>query len=358
MLTTESRRSRRAALRAYGLSSDTDLSSLKDVLDVAVAACGVSMGNISLIEESRQLFLVRHNLPFEELPLEETICGNVLKGRDIQIVEDTLLDTRTEGLGICSGSDAIRFYAASPLVTESGRIIGTLTVAHDTPHNIDDNQIQLLKVLSRQVMTHLDLRRALRRAELMRREVDHRVKNSLQSVASLTRLQSRRVTSDEAREALEIVSRRIDTVAALNSELYRIGNDRKVGLANFLGSVVTLIRASAPERVEIDVDVADVNISAAHAGSLAIVVNEFTTNSFKHAFPDDRDGKIVIEGRQISPGQFRLTCRDDGIGLDENDRSGDGLGLSIIDSAVESIHGELTHDSDMPGYAIHIDFSI
>ena len=357
MLTTENRRSRRAALRAYGLSADTDLSSLRELLEVAVHGCDVTMGNISLLEDARQLYLVRHNIPFEELLLEDSICGNVLTGRETVVIEDTLADPRTNTLNICHGKESIRFYAAAPLVTEAGRIIGTLTVAHDEPHQLTEPQLRLLQVLSRQVMTHLDLRRALRRAEVMRREVDHRVKNSLQSVASLTRLQSRRVSSVEAREALEIVSRRIDTVAALNSELYRIGTDRKVGLANFLGSVVTLIRASAPERVHMSVDVADVNISAAHAGSLAIAVNEFTTNSFKHAFPDNRDGRIEIVGRQTSPGQFRLSCQDDGIGL-RPDAVGSGLGLSIIDSAVESIHGELIREESSPGYGIHIDFSI
>lgn len=354
MLSHEQRRARRATLRSYGLSRDSDLTSLREIIVLAMRLCGVEQGNISLFDEQRQWFVVREGMDVEELPLEETICMRVISHSGVTVVEDTCADPRTASLSICTDG-TVRFYAAAPLLTGSGRVFGTLTVMDRTPRSLTEDQITMLGVMSRQVMAQLELRRALRRADVMRREVDHRVKNSLQSVASLTRLQSRRVETPEAREALEVVSRRIDTVAALNSELYRTGTDRKIGLKSFLSSVVDLIRASAPERVTISLDCADVNISAQHAGSLAIVVNEFTTNSFKHAFPDDREGHIEIVGRQIEPGTFRLTCRDDGVGVSN---PGTGLGIAIIESAVESLSGEIEREIEGPGYAIAVEFGI
>ena len=354
MLSHEQRRARRATLRSYGLSRDSDLTSLREIVVLAMRMCGVSQGSISLFDEQNQWFVVREGMEIQELPLGETICHRVIEPSGVTVVEDTSKDSRTVDLDICHGGK-VGFYAAAPLLTGSGRIFGTLAVMDPTPRSVTEDHISMLGVLSRQVMAQLELRRALRRADVMRREVDHRVKNSLQSVASLTRLQSRRVATPEAREALEVVSRRIDTVAALNSELYRTGTDRKIGLRPFLSSVVDLIRASAPERVTISLDCADVNISAQHAGSLAIVVNEFTTNSFKHAFPDDREGHIEIVGRQTEPGTFRLSCRDDGVGATD---PGAGLGLAIIDSAVESLSGEIERDIDGSGYAITVEFGI
>ncbi len=361
MLSQDNRRARRAALRSYGLSRDTDLSSLQEIVDLVTALCGVPMGNVSLIGEQRQWFVARVGPGVAELPLEETLCARVLMGpdatTDVTMIEDTRRDPRTAEVRICTGAEAVRFYAAAPLLTPQGRIIGALTVMDRRPRRLSQAQLALLAVLSRQVMAQLDLRRLLRRADVMRREVDHRVKNSLQSVSSLTRLQARRVTSAEARESLEVVSRRIDTIAALNSELYRSGNERRLALSGFLDSVVQLIRASAPEHVIISMAMDDVNVAAGHAGSLAIIVNEFATNSFKHAFPDGQDGRIEFHGRQERPGQFRLTCRDDGVGLDPS-RSASGLGMSIIESAVESLGGDKTVTSAGRGFELEVVFGI
>ncbi len=360
MLSQDNRRARRAALRSYGLTRDTDLASLREIVDLAVAICDMPMGNVSLIDEQFQWFVVRAGTERSELPLEDTICARVIAAdapEGVVVIEDTHRDPRLETAAACQEAEGIRFYAAAPLLTPQGRVIGTLSVADIRPRRLTDGQRKLLSVLSRQVMAQLDLRRLLRRADVMRREVDHRVKNSLQSVSSLTRLQARRVTSDEARDALEVVSRRIDTIAALNSELYRAGNERKLALRAFLESVTHLIRASAPENVAISLSMDDVNISAGHAGSLAIIVNEFATNSFKHAFPDGRGGRIELTGRQEHPGQFRMTCRDDGVGVGSAPPEG-GLGLSIIDSAVESLGGEKTFLEHEAGFGMDIVFAI
>ncbi|SPJ22256.1 putative sensor histidine kinase pdtaS [Palleronia abyssalis] len=357
MFTPESVRARRTLLRQYGLSDSVDLSSLNDIVTLAVRMCEVKTGTITLFGDDRQRYVLNIGMKISELPLDETICAHVLSETGVTVIPDTQADQRTRDLAVCNGIEGFRFYAAAPLRAGNGRVIGTLTMLDPEPRDLNDDQRMLLVVMAKQVMAQLDLRRALRRADLMRREVDHRVKNSLQSVASLTRLQARRVTSTEAREALEIVSRRIDTVAALNSELYRIGNDRKVGLSGFLASVIDLIRSSAPERVTISLECADVNISARHAGSLAIIVNEFTTNSFKHAFPDDRAGHIEISGRQTTPGTFVLTCRDDGIGF-SGQAPGNGLGFAIIDSAVESVDGEIERGGEAPGHEIKVEFGI
>lgn len=356
MLTIDNRRARRVALRTYGLTRDSDLTSLREIVDLATKICETPMAFLSIIEDETQYFLIRIGFDFVELPIEDTICGQVLDTGRFVAIRDAHDHPGLKVLPPCT-AHGVRFYAASPLTTPQGRTFGTLTVLDREPREISDLQRETLEVLSRQVMAHLALRRTIRRAEVMRREVDHRVKNSLQSVSSLTRLQSRRVQSAEARDALEVVSRRIDTIAALNSELYRTGTDRKVALKGFLASVVELIRASGPENVHVSLDMDDVSISASHAGSLAIIVNEFATNSFKHAFPDGRQGRVDILGRQERPGQFRLTCRDNGVGTGP-DVPGAGLGLAIIDSAADSVDGEITRTTDGEGYVIEIEFGI
>lgn len=351
-------RERRAILRSYGLSSGNDTTALEEIVALAARLCRKPMAFVSLIEDNRQWFIARHGISLRETPIAQSICTIILEEPGVSVIGDTRSDPRTALNPLCTGGPDIGFYAAAPLKTENGRNIGTLAVLDHEPGQMDDLERDILAVLSRQVMAQLNLRRALRRASVLRREVDHRVKNSLQSVASLTRLQARASGNPDVREALQIVTRRIGTVAALNSELYREDVENQVALPTFLGSVVDLIRDSAPGGVKITLDCTDLSITAERAAAIAIIVNEFATNSFKHAFPDDRPGLIAVACRLETPSNASLICRDDGIGLKLDTTPSAGMGLAIIESAVDQLDGEQTDLEVERGHAIRVEFSL
>lgn len=351
-------RERRTTLRSYGLSLDNDTSALEEIVALAARLCRKPMAFVSLIEDERQWFIARHGITLRETPIGQSICAIIVDEPGVTVIDDTRSDPRTALNPLCTGGPKIGFYAAAPLRTKNGRNIGTLAVLDHEPGQMAELERDILGVLSRQVMAQLDLRRALRRASVLRREVDHRVKNSLQSVASLTRLQARASNNPEVREALQIVTRRIGTVAALNSELYRQDVENQVTLPTFLGSVIELIRDSAPGAVEITLNCADVSITAERAAAIAIIVNEFATNSFKHAFPDDRPGRIVFECRFEAPTCVSLSCRDDGIGLGSDAPPASGMGLAIIESAVDQLDGEQTDMEVECGHGIRVEFGV
>lgn len=351
-------RERRATLRSYGLSPDNDTSALEEIVAVAARLCRKPMAFVSLIEDERQLFIARHGIQLKETPISQSICAIIVDAPGVTVIDDTRSDPRTASNPLCAGGPNIGFYAAAPLKTKNGRNIGTLAVLDHEPGQMAELERDILAVLSRQVMAQLDLRRALRRASVLRREVDHRVKNSLQSVASLTRLQARASDNPEVREALQIVTRRIGTVAALNSELYRQDVENQVALPTFLGSVIELIRDSAPGAVEITLDCAEILITAERAAAIAIIVNEFATNSFKHAFPDDRPGRIMFECRFETPTCVSLSCRDDGIGLGFDAPPSTGMGLAIIESAVDQLDGEQADIELECGHGIRVEFEV
>jgi two-component system, sensor histidine kinase PdtaS len=170
------------------------------------------------------------------------------------------------------------------------------------------------------------------------REIHHRVKNNLQTVASLLRLQSRRLSSVEAQEALLESVRRISSIALVHETLsqdarQRVSFDKVLHrLIDMLGSGLT--DPDRPIRMEVGGDAGD--LPAEVATPLALVVSELIQNALEHGFAD-RGGTVTVELRR-EPEGLRLVVRDDGAGVPEDwDLDSDArLGLRIALTLVES----------------------
>ena len=170
------------------------------------------------------------------------------------------------------------------------------------------------------------------------REIHHRVKNNLQTVASLLRLQSRRLSSDEARQALGESVRRISSIALVHETLsqdsrQRVSFDKVAGrLLDMLGTGLT--DPERPVTMELAGDAGE--LPAEVATPLALVLSELVQNSVEHAFPD-RGGRIVID-LERRPASLHLTVTDDGVGVPDgwSVDADANLGLQIATTLVES----------------------
>jgi two-component sensor histidine kinase len=171
------------------------------------------------------------------------------------------------------------------------------------------------------------------------REVHHRVKNNLQTVASLLRLQARRLERPEVRQALEESERRIRAIALVHETL-SVEHGDTVDFDQVAGQVVGMVREGlAAPGVEVEVEGSAGEVPADVATPLAVVLNELLQNSVDHASP----GRIgVALGRD--DGSLQLEVWDDGRGLPAGFSlaGGAGLGLSIVRGLVETeLGGEL-----------------
>jgi two-component sensor histidine kinase len=174
------------------------------------------------------------------------------------------------------------------------------------------------------------------------REIHHRVKNNLQTIASLLRLQTRRLNSREAKVALQESERRIRSIAIVHETLSREpGED--VPFAEIVRPVCRMVEEAfhspeRPVRCRVDGDVG--HLPAQVATPLAVVLNELLQNAFDHAYPEEKelDGGQVIVRLQRAGGELIVRVIDDGAGLPDGfdiDRS-TGLGLSIVRTLVTS----------------------
>lgn len=243
-----------------------------------------------------------------------------------------------------SGGTDVRSMLAVPLRVRD-RTLGVVSCYTDRPHEFTQNEVNLLQTLANQTALAIENAGLVVKSAMVR-EMHHRVKNNLQMIAMLLRLQLRDGRAVSGREVLTETINRILSIAAVHEILAAEGL-RQVAVRAMLERVVhTVTQTMAPPGFALDARIEgdDPNLPSQQATSLALVVNELLQNAMEHAFPGRSAGRVVItltEGRDA----IRVEVRDDGVGLPEGfspGRSAD-LGLQIVRTLVqEDLKGQLS----------------
>lgn len=177
------------------------------------------------------------------------------------------------------------------------------------------------------------------------REVDHRVKNNLQLIASLILLQGRSAPDDSARVALKSVLERVTAIATVHRRLFQ-EDPLTFDVAEFLRDLTgDLAAAAGRDDLQIVLHLDAVFIPASSAAALALVVNELLGNALKHAFPPGRPGRIAVNLTEHD-GALLLTIADDGVGLAGGES---GFGSTLIKLLCQQLHAKLAVEDAGPG---------
>ncbi len=195
------------------------------------------------------------------------------------------------------------------------------------------------------------VRESLKEKEILLKEIHHRVKNNLQVVSSLLRLQAAGI-KDEATAALFYESQtRVRSMALIHEELYQAGNLARVDFASYLRRLLPDLartyRADASEKIDLKIEAQDVSLPVDRAIPCGLIVNELITNALKHAFPDGRPGNILVR-LEAQAEQTLLAVRDDGVGFppDLDFRQSRSLGLQLICTLANQLGGTLSLKRD------------
>ena len=335
------------ALRGLNILDSPRELAFDEVVDLAAKLCGTPISVINLIDAHRQWFKAETGLGVRETPLDTSICAHVILEGDFVEISDTLADPRMNDNPLCLADPGLRFYAGAVLRTADGHPIGTLCVLYHAPSKLTDLQRETLKVLAAQVMAQLNLRLALRTEELLRKEIDHRVKNSLQMVMSFAQLQ-RKTVGPSADAALLAVVQQIGAVALLHDVLSHENDHAEIDIAEFLAKLVAVLVRTLPGPVEIKSNFHTLVASPDVGSSLGVIINELITNSLKHSFVTEETGIITVTGMR-DDASYRITCSDNGSAKGSGSPSG-GLGALIMDAAIQKIGGEMTSGPVENGY--------
>jgi len=130
-----------------------------ELADLAAHICGAPIALITLVDENRQWFKSKVGVSVNETGRDISLCAHAILQDDLFIIPDTTLDARFKNNPLVTTSPKIRFYAGAPLISPDGHALGTLCVLDKVPRELTEDQKSALRILSRHVMTQLELRR-------------------------------------------------------------------------------------------------------------------------------------------------------------------------------------------------------
>ena len=196
----------------------------------------------------------------------------------------------------------------------------------------------------------------VREKAILFQELQHRVANSLQIIASVLMQSARRVSSAETRGHLFDAHSRLMSVAALQSQL-SVSSINDVKLRKYFSDLCASIGASMihdPARLRMTVEVDDSVATADVSVSLGLIVTELVINALKHAFPDGRPGKITVAYTERD-GCWSLRVRDDGVGKPPDSAgTAAGIGTSIIEGLARQLDASIETVDAHPGVSVSI----
>ena len=235
-----------------------------------------------------------------------------------------------------------------PVYDTSGAALGTIWVVHHDTKRFDANDAVVMEELAVQLVLALKTINDARRHDeeiasklALIKDTDHRVKNTIQSIASLLTLQARGCKAPEARAALEEAKSRLEVFSRVHELLHGNGDgERAVDVAAVIETIATSMRSIFSDRVALQVQADHVILPSRLAVPLALLINESITNAYKHAYPNGQSGEIVVRLARSADGALNVAIQDDGVGLSTGAREG-ALGLRLIRSFASQLGGEL-----------------
>ena len=287
---------RLAALRSYRILDTPPETQFDDLVRVAARVCQTPIAIVNLVEDRRQWFKAEIGLGVREMPLDVSICSTAILQPGLLVVPDLTKDPRFNCNPLVTGEPRLRFYAGALLESPNGLPLGTLCVLDYVPRDLTDDQAFVLQTLAHQVMSELELRRAMaerdvalaasreaeQRQALLVRELHHRIRNSLAMVQSLLGATAR--TTGSVAEFYRSFSARIGSLAKtqtlLTEDYWQTAPLRELVLKElrpFAGETQPRYTLNGPE-VELSADLAvpvgmalhELTINAAKYGALSV----------------------------------------------------------------------------------------
>ncbi len=215
--------------------------------------------------------------------------------------------------------------------------------------------LKLLSVISDQIATAIyrkqtqdQIKASLKEKEVLLKEIHHRVKNNMQIISSLLRLQSLDVKNKKVINMYKVSRNRIKSMALIHESLYRSKDFSRIDFSEYISKLAThlyTIFCTRESNISVVQDVKNVFLDINRAIPCGLIINELVSNSMRHAFETNGNGRIQIKMSEKNE-KFTLLVKDNGKGFpDELDfQKTETLGLQVVNDLVKQLDGEISLD--------------
>jgi len=289
-----------------------------------------------------------------------------LRNNKITIVEDVENDTMVAPL-----KDAMKEGNTGAIldigIMYDGTLKGLLCLDSPVPRVWQEKEIasleehaNLFALILKNEDHQRNLEKTLEERETLLMEIHHRVKNNLNVVVSLLKLQENNIHSmEDAKKALEESSRRIYSMALVHEYLYKAENLSQVDMDLYIREMIDQVRYASvtTEQVEYQLQLENIKMDISKAIPSGIIINELITNAQKHAFSELEKGIITVILKRDDTNWITLAVKDNGTGMPDDisiDKT-KSLGLNLIKLLTHQIDGTLNYDNqEGTSFFIHI----
>jgi hypothetical protein len=190
------------------------------------------------------------------------------------------------------------------------------------------------------------IRASLKEKEILLKEIHHRVKNNLQIIYSILRLQRRSLKDPQASASLLDSENRIESIALIHEKLYQTGNLARIDFAEYIPSILSNLLSSYDHQsnsITLETEVDSISLDVDRAVCCGLIINELVSNSLKHAFSTTQTGEIQVRFHTDEDFNITLIVKDNGIGLakDFDLTQVKSLGLQLVQDLVNQLKGTL-----------------
>lgn len=207
-----------------------------------------------------------------------------------------------------------------------------------------------------------DLKKALNEKEVLVKEIHHRVKNNLAVISGLLELQLGYVDNEHVDKVLRESQRRILSISMIHEKLYQNEQLSEIDFKKYIHELVNIIEYSfshIEKDIQTNIEVEeDISLSIDQGIPCGLILNELVSNAYEHAFVGRESGKIEISFTSTDD-EITLQIRDNGIGMKgyEPDQARDSLGITLVETLVKQLEGDLDVETSTRGTVFSITFT-
>ena len=207
-------------------------------------------------------------------------------------------------------------------------------------------QFKIIHDISSRIEAEEKIKTSLKEKDVMLREIHHRVKNNMQIISSLLRLQSASIEDKNMREMFRLSQNRIKTMALIHDRLYRSEDLARIDFSEYVENLTSNLFSmyrSGLNSLRFEQKIYDIFLDINLAIPCGLIINELITNSLKHAFPNGKAGKISVKMVQGPKRKFCLIVKDTGVGFPEelDFEETETLGMQLVVDLVRQLNGNI-----------------